>query len=179
MYLSVGITLPEEARQSLLDLQNHFLDESWIPETFLRLPLCTLGDISDPTILEELDHGLAAVRMNDAATLHPDGFDIFTRRDRITLELRIRSPAIDHLSVKILSAVKRAGVKTARQFSPLTIPVATVTTTPPEDVSAWMQLHHAAPFEEVTISEITLFSSWKNAETTLFVPEADYSFTAF
>lgn len=176
MYLTIGITLPDDLRDALLALQNHFQDKSWEPASFLFLPLCTLGEVTQPLTLEELDHALHGLRLKEPASFVPDGFDVFTRRDRITLELRVRSPSLDHLSVKSLSAAKRAGVRNAHICAPLSIPLATISAVPPEDVSAWIQLHHQTVFTTSSISEITLFRSWKNRETTLFTPEANYLF---
>lgn len=179
MNFVVGITPPETLRVALLDLQSQFWTSAWEPSSYLMLPLCSLGAVTDPAVLEELDAALMALRSPTPLTLAPNGFDVFTRRDRITLELKFAAPALDHLSVKINTLAQRVGVKKPRAHNPLALQLATITTVAPEDVSAWLQLHHSTPFEIETISEITLFRTWKNSETTFFIPETDYLLTEY
>ncbi|OAG78735.1 adhA upstream ORF [Acetobacter malorum] len=38
-------------------------------------------------------------------------------------------------------------------------------------------MHHPQTFSKQVISEITLFSSWKNEETPLIIPEEEYHFS--
>ncbi|MFT8855597.1 2'-5' RNA ligase family protein [Acetobacter orientalis] len=179
MNLVVGITPSESLRMALLDLQSQFWTSDWAPYSYLMLPLCSLGEVTHPLVLEELDHALMALRTPHPITLEPVGFDVFTRRDRITLELKFQAPALDHLSVKIGTIAKRAGVKKPQVRAPLTLPLATITTVAPDDASAWLQLHPATAFEPEVISEITLFRTWKNSETTFFIPETDYLLTEY
>lgn len=179
MNLVVAITPPEALRVALLDLQSQFWTTAWEPTSYLMLPLCTFGEVSAPLVLEELDAALTALRYAHPLPLTPNGFDVFTRRDRITLELKFHAPTLDHLSVKIRALAKRAGVKKPHTHSPLTLPIATITTVDPDDVSAWLQLHHAAALQAEAISEITLFRTWKNSETTFFIPETDYLLTEY
>lgn len=179
MNFIVGITPPETLRTQLLGLQSQFWTSDWEPESYLLLSLCVLGDVPSPLVMEELDAALASLRVQRPFTLQADGFDIFSRRDRITLDLKFRCPELDHLSVKIGALAKRAGIHKPRVITPLSLPIATVTTVAPEDVSTWMQLHHATPFSIEAISEITLFRTWKNSETTFFIPEINYLLTEY
>lgn len=176
MHLILGVAPPDHLRTQLVALQSQFWSDAWEPASFLMLPLCKLGEVTSPLILEELDHGLLGLRGKGPATLAADGFGVFTRRDRISLELKIRAPVLHHLSVKIGTLAKRAGVKNPHVMTPLSIPLATITNVDAEDVSAWLQVHHSTPFEEDTISEITLFSTWKNSETTFYTTETEYTF---
>lgn len=177
MYLIIGATLPAELRTTLLGLQAHFPDKNWVPESFLFLPFCALGNITDPTLLEEIDHALRNICPRTPLSFTTDGFELSLRKDRISLGIKVQPSQIDHLSVKIRSAMQRAGVQNPKLYTPLTIPLAAVTDVPSLNVSQWIQMHHPQTFSEHTISEITLFSSWKNEETPLIIPEEEYHFS--
>nr|WP_298795406.1 hypothetical protein [uncultured Acetobacter sp.] len=176
MYLIIGATLPAALRSTLLGLQTHFPDKSWIPESFLFLPFCTLGTITDRMLLEEIDHSLRSICPSKPIPFTTDGFELSRRKDRITLGIKVHAPPLDHLSVKIGAAMQRSGIQKLKYSSPLTIPLAMVTDVPPLNVSQWIQMHHPQTFSIESISEITLFSSWKNPETPLIIPEEEYPF---
>lgn len=176
MYLIIGSTLPADLRTTLLGLQAHFPDKSWVPESFLYLPLCTVGTITDPAIWEEIDHALRNICPPAPLSYTTDGFELSHHAGRITLGIRIRPSQLDHLSVKIRAAMRRSGVRNPKMPSPLTLPLAEVTDVPPHNVSQWIQMHHPQTFSTQCVSEITLFSSWKNGETPLIIPEEEYQF---
>ncbi|GAN69796.1 2'-5' RNA ligase family protein [Acetobacter orleanensis] len=176
MYLIIGATLPAEQRTTLLGLQAHFPDKSWTPESYLFLPLCTVGNVTNPAVLEEIDHALRNVCPSAPLSYTTDGFELSHHIGRITLGVKIQAPQIDHLSVKIRAAMQRSGMLNPRAHSPLTIPLAQVTDVPPPAVSQWIQMHHPQTFSTQYVSEITLFSSWKNEETPLIIPEEEYPF---
>ncbi len=54
MYLIIGAALPAELRTTLLGLQAHFPDKSWVPESYLFLPFCTLGPLPTPGFWKKL-----------------------------------------------------------------------------------------------------------------------------
>ncbi|OAG78734.1 adhA upstream ORF [Acetobacter malorum] len=130
MYLIIGATLPAELRTTLLGLQAHFPDKSWVPESFLFLPFCAVGNITNPTLLEEIDHALRNVCPRTPLSFTTDGFELSLRKDRITLGIKVQPSQLDHLSVKIRAAMLRAGVHKPKLYTPLTIPLATVTDVP-------------------------------------------------
>lgn len=177
MYLIIGATLPTDIRTSLLGLQSRFPDKSWRPEPFLFLPFCTLGEITERETLEDIDHALLNLSSRAPVPLTTGGFDVFQRKDRITLGIKIGAPEPDHLSVKIEVAMRRAGVRNPQPATPLIIPLADVTEVSPPHVNQWIQMHHPQTFSSWCVSEITLFRSWKNADMPLIVPEEDYPFS--
>ncbi|MFE8873862.1 2'-5' RNA ligase family protein [Acetobacter persici] len=176
MYLIIGAALPAELRTTLLGLQAHFPDKSWVPESYLFLPFCTLGTVTHPGLLEEIDHALRNVCPRAPLSFTTDGFEVSLRKDRISLGIKIQPSQLDHLSVKIRAAMQRAGVQNPRAHNSLTIPLARITDVPPPTVSQWIQMHHPQTFSTGSISEITLFSSWKNEEIPLIIPEEEYHF---
>lgn len=174
MYLTLGITLPESIRAPLAELQHSFWTEYWEPVSFLMLPLCIIGTLPSRQAAAELDHALSTLPITPDIPLEPEHFDVFSRNETISLEVRVRSAQLRHLSLKTDTLLKRIGIKPVRPATPLTIPFCKVSQVAPEDISAWMQLHHAFRLPATTVSTLTLFSSWKTEQTVHYTEEESY-----
>lgn len=176
MFLIAGIRLSAPMLEFFQNIQTFFPNREWEPEPFLFLPLVVIGEVSDPDIMEELDAGLLSIQTSTPATLIHSGLDVAQQGERIILTAKILSAVCDHLSVKIRHQAQRAGVKVKRICHPLSVPLATISTVPPEEVHNWLRIHHSLRAQEEEVYEFTLFSSWKNRETTDMELLADYAF---
>lgn len=178
MFLIAGIRLPAPMLEFFQQIQTFFPNREWEPEPFLFLPLVIVGETSDPDIMENLDAGLLSIQTSTPATLVHAGLDVVQQGERIILTAKILSAVCDHLSVKIRRQAQHAGLKVKRTCHPLSVPLATISTVPPEDVHNWLRIHHSLRAPEEEVYEFTLFSSWKNRETTDMELLADYAFTS-
>lgn len=177
MFLIAGLAIPPEMTRFFRTLQGFFPSKEWLPTPVLALPLITLGEATSLTTMEELDLGLIALRLKRPLCLRHTGFTLLERQHRILLVALFEGAEADHLSVKIRSAARRAGLAPAPPNTPLAAPLADVTTAPVEEVNHWLSIHYATCPDQEELYEFTVFSSGKNHDPLSLEKEADYPFT--
>lgn len=177
MFLIAGLAVPPEMTRFFRALQGFFPSELWLPAPVLALPLIMLGEATTLTAMEELDHGLMTLRLKQSIALSHTGFTLVERQRRILLAALVQGAETDHLSVKIRSAARRAGLAPAPPYAPLAVPLADVTAAPVEEVNHWLSIHYATAPDQEELYEFTVFSSGKNRDPLSLEKEADYPFT--
>ncbi|MFT8657302.1 MAG: hypothetical protein ABF785_11475 [Acetobacter papayae] len=177
MFLIAGLAIPPEMTQFFRTLQGFFPSKTWRPAPTLALPLVTLGQVVSPTAMEELDHGLLALRLRQPIRLRHTGFTLVERQRRILLAALVQGAETDHLSVKIRAAARRAGLTPPPPHTPLAVLLADVATAPVEEVNHWLSIHYATCPDQEELYEFTVFSSGKNHDPLSLKKEADYPFT--
>ena len=177
MFLIAGLAVPPEMTRFFRALQGFFPSEHWHPAPVLAVPLIVLGEAATLTAMEELDHGLITLRLKRSIPLSHTGFTLVERQRRILLAALVQGSETDHLSVKIRSAARRAGLTPAPPYTPLAVPLADVTEAPAEEVNHWLSIHYATAPDQEELYEFTVFSSGKNRDPLSLEKETDYPFT--
>ncbi|MBO1324582.1 hypothetical protein K2X14_05365 [Acetobacter sp. TBRC 12305] len=177
MFLIAGITLPPDMSFFFQTMQGLFPSKAWHRVPYLYLPLVTLGRADTPFVLEELDFSLLSVRMRTPVKLQHTGYTVVRRGNRIMLEALLAPTEIDHLSVKIRQAGRRAGLAAGRLSTPFGVPLADVTTVSAEEVSLWLGIHRQLCPQREEIYNFTVFSTQKTEYGPGVEAENHYPFT--
>ncbi|MFT9386044.1 MAG: hypothetical protein ABF577_03590 [Acetobacter sp.] len=160
-------------------VQGLFPTKAWHRVPYLHVPLVPLGRADTPFVLEELDLSLLSVRLREPVVLHHTGYTIVQRRNRIMLEALFDPAGIDHLSVKIRQAGRRAGLPGGPVCTPFGAALADVTTVSAEDVSLWLGIHRQLCPQREEIYNFTVFSTQKTEYGPGVEAETHYPFTPY
>ncbi len=175
MYLIAGLPPPVDMRIFLHGFQDFFPSREWRPAPQIFLPLVAFGRMHPPE-WEELDHGLYSLHLPAPVTLRHTGFDVCVKRNRIMLEATVEASVIDHLSVKIRSAARRAGISSNHSLLPSGIALADITDVDPNVCNLWLATHRHFFAQVEEVCEFTVFKTGKNRENTFWEVMAEYRF---
>ncbi len=175
MRLFVAIDLPWELRERLALLAWRGIPGArWVPAENFHLTLRFIGEIQGWQA-EEIDHALAALR-GRGFPLTLAGVGTFSKAGRAT-QLWVgveRSPQLDHLRVKIETALQRVGLPAERRRFVPHITLARLDNAAETRLAAFVQQHNLFRAEPVAVEHFTLFSSRLGKEQAVYMAEAEY-----
>ena len=93
------------------------------------------------------------------------------------LEALLDPTELDHLSVKIRQAGRRAGLAVGPLRTPFGVALADVTTVSPDEVSFWLGIHRQLCPQGEEIANFTVFSTQKTEYGSDVEVETHYPFT--
>ncbi|KAB8123357.1 RNA 2',3'-cyclic phosphodiesterase [Komagataeibacter medellinensis] len=172
MRLFVGLELPPSVTQALDTLRGSLPGAAWIEPESWHLTLHFIGDVTQPHLLEEIHHSLAAVHAaRPTLELTVPGLSETHGRptgDRLWVGCA-PTPALLHLHNRIRAVINRALPTlspTSRRFMPH-ITIGSVQNPDPALRQRWLTIPLSRPDAE-TLTHFTLFRSIRHAGDTFY-----------
>ncbi len=177
MRLFVGLELPWELRERLIGLQGALPGARWVPRENLHLTLRFVGEVT-PNQAEDVDLALAALKGKRFA-LSLSGVGTINRGGReVALWVGVaREPGLEHLQVKIETALQRAGFPPERRRYVPHISLARLDSCVEAKLAAYVQGNNLFRAGPVEMDHFTLFSSQLGKGASVYTAEVAYELT--
>lgn len=174
MRLFVGVELPWELRQRLINLAGGLPGARWVPQENLHLTLRFVGEVP-PNQAEEVDLALAALR-GRPFELAVGGVGTHNRGGReVALWVGVdKTPTLEHLQSKIETALQRAGLPPERRRFIPHVTLARLDSFVEAKLAAYVQTNNLFRAGPVTMDRFTLFSSQLGKEASVYTSEVEY-----
>lgn len=174
MRLFVGVELPWELRQRLINLAGGLPGARWVPQENLHLTLRFIGDVP-PNQAEEVDIALSAIR-GRRFDLSLSGVGTLNRGGReVALWVGVdKTPSLEQIQSKIETALQRAGLPPERRRYSPHVTLARLDSFVELKLASYVQsnnLFRAGPAE---MDRFTLFSSQLGKENSVYTAEVEY-----
>jgi 2'-5' RNA ligase len=176
MRLFVALDLPWNLRERLCGLAIGLAGTRWVAPENYHLTLRFIGEMP-PHKAEEIDLALSALKARGFC-LELAGVGTFEKAGRVTALWAgvARNPALEHLRVKIDTALQRAGIPSERRRFAPHVTLARLDDRAAEPrLAHWVQMHNLFRSSPVPVEHFTLFSSQLGKEQSVYTPEAEYS----
>jgi RNA 2',3'-cyclic 3'-phosphodiesterase len=175
MRLFVALDLPWSVREQLAALSGVGIPGAkWVPPENYHLTLRFIGDIPGH-VARDVDDALLAIRTR-AFALTLTGLGTFARGG-VSSALWVRAertPALDHLRLKIETALQRIGLEPERRKFQPHVTLARLDNPAEAKVAGFVQAHNLFRTEPMPVEHFTLFSSILCKDHAVYTPEAEY-----
>lgn len=172
--LFVGLELPEVTRERLALICAGLPGAKWVKPENLHLTLRFIGEVENG-VAEDIDDALARVRA-PRFDIELGGVGFFGKpaAARILWAGVEKSGLLNHLQMKVETAVKRAGLSAeARKFS-AHVTLARLKGAPPQRLRRYIGENADFRAGPIAIERFVLFSSFLSSSGAIYTPEAYY-----
>lgn len=171
--LFAGLEIPEEVKDTLLDLEGGVPGARWIEADNLHLTLRFIGEIDEP-LAADVDEALARIKARPF-TVRLKSVGAFGGKNPHALWAGIENPEpLKHLADKCEQAVRAAGVDPEkRKFLPH-VTVARLKGAPPGAVQDWIRRHGLFRAPDFEVTHFTLFSTALKHTGAVYTAERRY-----
>ena len=175
MRLFVALDMPWSVREQLAALSGAGIPGAkWVPPENFHLTLRFIGDIPGH-VARDVDDALLGLRAR-GFSLTLTGLGTFARGG-ISSALWVgveRTAALDHLRLKIETALQRRGFGPERRKFQPHVTLARLDSPAEAKVAGFVQAHNLFRTEPMPVEHFTLFSSLLCKDHAVYTPEAEY-----
>jgi 2'-5' RNA ligase len=176
MRLFVALDLPWDLRAQLAGLSIGLQGVRWVAPENYHITLRFIGEMPGHKA-EEIDLALAGLRAR-GFSLELAGVGTMEKAGRVTALWAgiARNPSLDHLRVKVDTALQRIGIPAERRRFLPHVTLARLDDRAPEPrLASWVQAHNLFRSGPVPVEHFTLFSSLLGKEQPVYTPEVEYA----